>query len=767
VASKVRTVITAGDDPDEQKPAAIAEPEPDDSTPPEQQNFQLKWSRAEVDRIGNRVQTDYRAAMSDHTRRINRWALYMRRWLGSVDTPAAGEEEASNLPVPFIKWNILTKWAKEIDALYGDDAEIVAVPVGPSEFGRDKKISKYMTWRVFNSMKLLSPFCVFVLRKILFGRSVAYAPWQRDTYTCDGKEIVEYEGPGFDPLWPDDFIVPAEEVKTLHDFSFVVRRYRVTPDQLLQGEEEGRYQNIRKNWETIINLAQHGTQREFEGEEIKLEVDDAEGVLYQRPMSSGEWLMVLEWHGRWRPLKKGVGKRGGGSAKDASEWDWDKREMRTREYVIRYLWDLKLVIGIQDLEDLYPHKMHRRPFVESSMFKDGRYWSAGLAEILIDLEDELRVNHNQATDAGQLAMNPPFGYRPATGLTPEHLRLAPGLCIPMDNPATDFKQITITANMEIATWKEQVVLAYGEKLTGMSDLQMGRQSDRPNAPRTAKQTVTLLEEGNVRISLDNKVLREDMSCVITHFWELEHEFSQPATFFRVTEEDADGLFAVNDGGAILTEEDRDGRFDFRLQFANSVYSREAKKEQALARYQLDLQNALIASNPLALWQATKDAHEALGDPNFADLVPKPGQPDIPVDPQLEWIRLLHGEDIHVNPMDNDQIHLIRHYSDIQAAEMDKSGAIKDPDSMKKMLLHYHDHILQLQQKKIMQAIVEQAVGAAKQIAGGGGPLALPHGLFGGGGGPQKPGFQPTEPAGNPEAGGPDIYPQDAGIHAAA
>lgn len=737
----------------------------DSGTPPDQRQYQLKWPQAEVDRLANRIQADYRNAIADHNRRIARWTEYIRRWLGSVDLPNEGEESASNVPVPYVRWNILTKWAKEMDALFGDDAEIEAVPVGPSNYARDKKIGAYVTWRVFNSMKLLSPFCVFVLRKILFGRSVAYSPWKRDTYDVKGKEVVDYEGPDFQPLWPDDFIVPAEEVTTLHDFSFCIRRYRVTPDQLLQGEEEGRYQNITKNWNQILNLAQHGIQREFEGEEIKREADEAEGVLYERPMSSGEWVMILEWYGHWRPLKKGVGKKGGGSSKDASEWDWDKREMRQKDFVIRYLWDLRLVIGIQSLDDLYPSMKNKRPFVETSMFKDGRYWSAGLPEMLIDLEDELRVNHNQATEAGQMSMNPTIFYRPAAGVTPETIKLEPGICIPSDNPATDFFQLKIQANMEIAQWKEQCVLAYGEKLTGMSDLQMGRQSDRPNAPRTAKQTVTLLEEGNVRISLDNKVLREDMSGVLLHFWLLEHEFSQPDTFFRVTEDDADGLFEVNDGGSILTSEDRDGRYDFKLIFANSVYSREAKKEQSLARYQLDLQNPLIAQNPLALWQVTKDAHEALGDPNFADMVPKPGQPDLPVDPKEEWLRLLHGEDIHVNPMDNDQLHLIRHYKDLQSAEKDKSGAIKEPEAIRNMLLHYHDHILQLQQKKMQQAMIEQAVNAARQIAGGGGPLALPHGLFGGGGGPQKPGMQPSQPAGNPEASGPDLYPGNLGIQA--
>jgi len=704
----------------------------------EQPDYQLRWPAPEVDRIANRVQQDYRNALSDHNRRIQRWREYYRRWRQMVPVPPMGEEDASNLPVPYCQWNVFTKWSKEMDALFGDDAEIVAKPVGPSDYRKDKKISRYMTWRIFNSMKLLNPFCAFVLRKLLFGRSVAYSPWKRETFEVKGQEVVDYEGAGFDPLWPDDFIVPAEEVLSLHDFTYVIRRVRVRPDDLLKGEAEGRYQNITANWDRIVTYAQNGTMRDTSGEEIKREKDEAEGVLYERPQSSGEWVTILEWYGRWRPLK--------GRMRNASEYDFDRREMRQREFVVKYLWDLHIVVGIQSLEDLYPTTKNRRPFVETSMTKDGTYWSMGMVEMLINLEDELSVNHNQATEGAKMAMTPPLGYRPAAGVTPETIRLAPGLAIPLDNPQQDIREIKISANLDLATWKEQTVLAYGEKLTGLSDLQMGRQIDRPNAPKTATQTVKLLEEGNVRISLDTKVLREDMSLVLTHIWELEYMFSPEEVFFRVTEEDAEGLFPTQHGGSVLTMEDRDGRYDFKLEFASSVWSKEVKKEQALARYQLDLQNPLIVQNPRALWATSRDAHEALGDPNFADLVPEPPAPDLPVDPKVEWTRLLEGEDIHVNPMDNDELHMIRHMQDFQRAQADP---MTDRDAIVKLHAHYLQHIAQLQQKKIQQAVIEHAINAANQATAAGKPLQFLHGLFG------NPPLQPSP--GNPQAQQPNIY----------
>jgi hypothetical protein len=342
-------------------------------------------------------------------------------------------------------------------------------------------------------------------------------------------------------------------------------------------------------------------------------------------------------------------------------------------------------------------------------------------------------------------------------LNPDTFKLEPGLCIPVDNPQGDVRQLEISIDLEAATWKEQALFAYGEKLTGLSDMQMGRQSDRPNAPRTATQTVKLLEEGNVRISLDTKVLAEDMGAVLAHFWALEYEYSPAETFFRVTEDDADGAFEVNNGGSILTEEDRDGRFDFRLKFANSLWSKEARKEQALARYQLDLQNPLVMQNPQALWEATRGAHDALGDPTFEALVPKPPMPDAPVDPKTEWVNLMHGEDVHVNPMDNDVLHMTRHMQDLKRSESDSKHS--DPEATQKLILHYHEHIVQLQQKKIQQAVIEQAVQAAQQLAQGGGgggkPLQFPQGLFGN---------MPSQPPGNPQAQGPFLYGAPAVSH---
>ena len=671
------------------------DPESDADRPePELESEQLKLSDQEVQRLGDRVSMDYRAALGDHQRRMDRWAEYFNRWNATPDQNTAGSED-SNLPVPYLQWNVLTKLAKEMDSLFGDDAQIVAEPVGKSDYKKAKKVGRYMTWRVFNSMKLLNRFCVFLLRKILFGRSFAYAPYVRKAYTVKGKEIVDYEGPDFQPQWPDDIVLPAEDHETIHEFSFVIRKYRATPEELLTGEEEGRYRNIKNQFKTIVDLAQP-KQREPEGEQVKLEKDIAEAVQMQMPLSAGGTLLVLEWYGKWRMLKK--------QKQDAGEDDITRRQPHQTELVVRYLYDLNQVIGVQSLEELYPETRERRPFVEASMMKDGSYWSRGLGKMLIDLEDDIRQNHNLGTSSGEHTVAPLIFYRPATGLDAETFEYKPKMMIPVDNPLQDVRVEHLTSNIEFVVKREQTLIQYGERLTGLTDLSMGRQEDRPNAPKTARATVALLEEGNVRISLDAKVLREDMSVVLAHFWKLEYMFSPASVFFRVTEEDADGAFPVNDGGSMLERADRDGRYDFSLQFASSVASKQVDKENTLTRYQIDMQNPLIVQNPSALWKVTCDVHEALGDPNFSEIVPEPPEPDLPVNPKEEFNRLLQGEDIHVNPMDNDELHMMRHLADLKNLDPKEQ-----PDAHAKLTVHYLQHIEQLQHKKVVQALTERAL----------------------------------------------------------
>lgn len=679
---------------------------------------QLILPSTELTRLNRRVETDYQNAIDAHGKRLERFRRYYQLWRNRVEAPAVGDEDASNFGVPLIQWQTMGKLATDMSSLLGADAELIGKPVGPSDQKNVAKVGRFMTWRMFQSMKITNPLIVFDFRKILFGRSHAMLDYARETFTIKDLEtgmladVVDYEGPRFRPLWPDELIMPGEDVENVQQFSFVLRRYRITPNDLLRGEIAGRFFGIKDNFQKIIDFAENHNQRESQGEGIQHEKDLAEGVDFEGVASRGQ-LVVHEWYGRWRRLK---------GKKDARENNLAGRNDFESDLVASRLPEMNMICGCQDLMDAYPRMKNRRPFVEAALIKDGSYWSPGFGEILETIQDESSVNHNLMTEAGEFAVGPLIFAKPASGVTSDKFRYAPREVILTEDP-NGVKVVTVAPNLAYAIAKEQTIMRYGERVTGVSDLSLGRSSDQPNQPRTARGTIAILEQGNIRASLDTTVLREDVNLLAGHIWELDSELSPESVFFRVTEEDANGLFDVSRGGAFMTSKERAGRYDFDIKFATSVWSREAKKDDQLALYQLDIQNPLIATNPAALWKVTNNIHKAMGDDNFCDVIPEPPDPGLPVKPAAEWTKALQGEEFHVHPMDDDRAHITDHQK--RMLEM-KTG---DPDDYDKqainlMVAHDMEHQKAQRVKMLMQALSGQL---AQQLAGNGEPggLAMP------------------------------------------
>ena len=212
--------------------------------------MQLTLSQAELTRLGNRVDECYRSALSDHQRRMQRFRRYYRKFRGLADTAMISDEEASNYDVPLLKWHVLSKWADLMHAWLGKGSEIVAEPTGPYDQKIVNRISRMMTWRVFSYMKATKAAAIVFFRTVLNGRSHVYMPWDQ---VRDKKGRIWYDGPRYIPIWADDFIVPAEDVSTLHEFSWLIYKERLTPQQLLDGERAEQYVGVEKAFGELLN----------------------------------------------------------------------------------------------------------------------------------------------------------------------------------------------------------------------------------------------------------------------------------------------------------------------------------------------------------------------------------------------------------------------------------------------------------------------------------------------------------------------------------
>lgn len=717
-----------------------------DTAAAEQVFKQIKVSEIEKGRLKDRVWHDFLAARSDHDNRIARFRRYYRMWRGLNQTRGS-DQDGQDFQVPMVKWIVLGQLAKDVQALVGEDAEVIARPTSPADEGDSTAAGHYMTWRLYEYMQALASLVAFLFRGILFGRSHAEIIYEQEYYferdpkTGIDTEKLYYDGPKLRALWPSQLILPAQDdVEEVDDFDWKIRRLRLTPQQLLDGESEGKYQDITKNWTEIYAAASQRQERDYWWDDERVDSDEAEGVDHTNTLGARDSVEVWRWYGKWRFPTSG---------RDTRPENIRYRDLKETETLVTFLPKPGIVIGIQDLRDVYPRMRKRSPFVTVATTKDGSYWSPGGGEFLEDIQNEATINHALFRKAGMLSVGPVIFFKPSSGFDPETFEYRPGTSVPSEDPA-GVKVVSFAGDLKYPQMMEQTLKAIAELVTGISDQSLGRSSDRPNAPQTASGQAMLINEGNVRASLDMTMLRDDLSRMLNYIWLLDREYADEKVFFRVTGDDPKG-FDVKNGFGVMTAEQREHSFSFDMKFATSIWSKEAKKQHLLQLYGLSLQNPIVATNPRALWVLLNLMWEAFGEKNFRDVIPEPPETERPKSPKEEWSLLMEGEMIAVSPLDDDQAHIIDHRRRLED-EINEPPERQDPKLQHLAFAHIVQHERQMKQKQLLQALAARAVQAMAPAMMG----ATSNPQAGAGPNPSPGGFAPppVSPAPEPPALGP-------------
>lgn len=718
---------------------------------------QIDLSDNELQKLSSHIWQDFLGAISNHDARNERFIRYYRMWRGLNESPVS-DDTGEQLQVPMLKWTTFSHWSRVVGALLGDDAEIVAKPNAPLDAAIVTKVGRYMTWRLFEYMKAVSALGAWTFRSVLFGRAHAYVPYDQDYYwerQPDGsdKEKLIYDGPKIIPLWPSEIILPAQDgVNSVSEFSFKIRRVRMTPQELLDGERRGEYFGIEENWDLIYGNAQQRQERDYWWDNEKISKDEAEGVNYSNVMGNRNSVEVWQWYGKWR-LPKGN--------RDARPGNLKRREPIESDLLVTMLPKVtNRIIGVEDLRDLYPRQAKRDPFVDIGLVKDGSYWCPGVGEMVEDMQRKSTANYALFETAGKFSVGPVIFYKPSAGsFDPDTFVYKPMTSIPTEDPST-VQVVRFDSNFEFTEKNQQQLQSFVEKVTGDTDSSQGVSTDRPNAPRTASGQMLLAQGANTRIGLDMTFLREDLSQFLEYVWSLDREYASPQVFFRVTEEDAEGLYDVNNGFGTMTAEEREHSFDFQLKFANNIYSKEANKERAVQLYGLAVANPIVQQNPRALWSLLDRVWKAVspGGASFSDIMPAPPKLDEPLDPKTEWAMALKGEDIVVNPMDDDKAHLIDHRKRLEQEMLEDDPQRRDPQAEAMMAQHIHEHEGQLRAKMVVQQLMQSVDAMAGQQPG------QPGGQSPGPAAPQGP---PQAPAPAVNGAVPQLGPAEGAAPAAA
>lgn len=725
--------------------------------------IQLDLNEKDRDELKTKIVSDWTRDSGDLEERgkaMERWTRLWRQ--ASVPNPVP-EQEGSNFHIPLVLWQILNAISKELSALFGDDAEVIVKPRGKADAKNALKIKRFMEWRVKKSLKLFKKYYDFVTLKRIYGTAIGYVHWtvrkrqvkvlitkQRtvqvpgkdpmtrlpvmvdtpETYVDEEtKEITEFEGLDFHAENLEDWIVPktATDLKR-GEIDHFIRRLKLSVDDILDLRDQGKLDaKIWKAEDTfteklykLAKTAKDSTVTPDPGQKTRKAKDELSG---QPPTPQGEEnkITVLNWFGRFRITKNG------------------KKEERAEDVVAFYIPEMQKVVGACRLVDIFPDGDF--PFIKSDNIRDpNRFFSIGYSELLESISMEMDSLHNITTDAGLGAIGPMIGYKPMSGFKAEKFRWEPFMAIPLNDPKNDWEVKTL-GNVNMAPYIALMpqLLAMAERLTGLTETQLGRQFSGPNAPRTYGQQAMLQAESNQRVFLDLNLERETFSELLYRVWEADKRWLPKPVFFRVAEEDIE-----------MTKDDFQGDFDFDIGPPTSQINRQQATQELLQLYALAIQNPLSMQNPSIILALSRKLLEKFGQPDIAALLPDPEQMAPPQSPEQENVRLLQGEDVDPHPADNHIRHIQIHQGLLDSITNQESMApgfaftFDTAGKKRNIAAHIAEH--------------EQAMktgGSNINMIGRGVPTG-PGGMMAGGANPQMPqmgqGAGPTNPASNPAQG---------------
>lgn len=310
-------------------------------------------------------------------------------------------------------------------------------------------------------------------------------------------------------------------------------------------------------------------------------------------------------------------------------------------------------------------RINERPFVIGQFIRrSNRMYGKGAGEIALPFEEEANAIHNQRLDAGTMSITPFGVYRAGSGFKPEDIVMQPNLWVPVDD-VNDAKWINVQNNVMVSFQEERMLMELLEKILSVGSYQSGQESDINRSRSTARGTLAIIQQGEVRFAILGKRIQVPISRVLNKVLRQYQDKIPPGLAGRVLGEDGESLFP--DG---IAPEDLAGAFDCYLVLDSTGGSKQADRQVREAIYQNFAQNPFLMNNPAGFWQLSADTLKATGlyDDVEQLIGPKPQQNPLNKSVADENYLMMQGTPVEVSPTDNVIEHLIGHSSFRDSAE---------------------------------------------------------------------------------------------------
>jgi hypothetical protein len=330
-------------------------------------------------------------------------------------------------------------------------------------------------------------------------------------------------------------------------------------------------------------------------------------------------------------------------------------ETESTEVIYQIPYALQKVASARYLDEEFPHG--RRPFATLKYQPiSGRWDAIGLGENLAPLAIEIDTIINHINNSQELINNPFFFFTPAAmSVTPEVLNgIKPGQGVPVSDingiVFPKFQQEPL-ANLSAL----DSLLLFADRVT-MSPMNMGSPQVR-NAPRTARGTLAMLSEGNIKT--DVLITRWQLTGwteMVQQLFGLYQKRMPDEKWYYVTGSTQKPVPKRTTPAQIR------GRFQFKFAGNSVNTNREVLRGIAQVRYSTIMTHPDYATDPQVRRNALEDFLRHFGEgTDISRLMPAmPGQGAYthpPMDQKQENQALSQGIMLEVLPTDNHPDHL--------------------------------------------------------------------------------------------------------------
>ncbi len=734
-------------------PVEPAEPLPDGADELRKKLLPPLDRQVELD-LAAQVLSDHANGLADRIERERRWALDDDQYHGILPDKTFPWKGCSNSFIPLTPTGVETMKPRLIESVLGDDQPILVRPVEATDEARQDITERFLNWQVMTQLDLAPQVAESAHRFLLPGLVIAKTLWRVEervlravrtfpadmpmpeiltqffgTITPDGlgkddadtwtgtlrspsgakrpvtltfkflpdetqvlivKHEVTYQAPRVELIEVEDLVVPingggdAQRLPWLHqrlylDEQALRRKVRLGVFAQDAVEDLIRGQNPSGDEGTLDSTAVREGRAAAEGVE-------AAGASSVR----GDEYEVLEHYRRWDIDDDGL---------DEEIVCWVSPQLPDR------------VLGWDYLDNLYAHG--RRPFRFGKFLPlPGRFYGKSFPELIRDLQDEINTIHNQNVDAGTVRNTPGGFYRKSSTMTPGQTAWSPGEWIPVDNPQTDIREFQWGGNDMWGANQESTLYQMFERLTGLTDLALGRQPSRVGATRTATGVASLLSESGLRFKTAMAAFQRFWRDVFSDILALDQQYLPPGVEFRVTGRLPEMI-------RLASRADIAGRFDLRLATTTESLNRSVLREDATIKLQmamnpLTLQLGLIG--PKGLRRLMRAFFLAYGETD-PDLVLELARPDtILRTPQQEMELWVSGGDAEPSMAEDLMGHYQQHQVDLQDPLVRETLG---PAGIQKV----ERHLAKTTQLLQMQAAIQQMTQRGGKGEAGGAPPA--------------------------------------------